>query len=150
MTINKRSKVSRRRGATTHGYGSMKKNRGAGHRGGRGKAGSGKRADVKKPSLGWKPRYFGKYGFTSKSRTKINAVNITYLDIHADKLVDQKLMSKDGDVYTVELSKLGYNKLLGNGTVKSKFKINTTYASKKAIEKIQAAGGEVIAAAQQE
>ena len=51
MVLNKRKKNSRMRGNTTHGYGSMKKNRGAGNRGGRGMAGSGKRADQKKPTI---------------------------------------------------------------------------------------------------
>ena len=51
MTYNKRKKNTRMRGGTTHGYGSMKKNRGAGNRGGRGNAGSGKRADSKKPKI---------------------------------------------------------------------------------------------------
>ena len=47
MPTNKRKKHTKMRAKTTHGYGSMKKNRGAGNRGGRGMAGSGKRADQK-------------------------------------------------------------------------------------------------------
>ena len=48
---NKVKKVRKFRGSHTHGYGSKKKHRGAGSRGGRGMAGSGKRADQKKPSI---------------------------------------------------------------------------------------------------
>ena len=51
MSVNKRKKNTRMRAKTTHGYGSMKKNRGAGNRGGRGMAGSGKRADQIKPTI---------------------------------------------------------------------------------------------------
>ena len=65
MTVNKRKKNSRQRGSQTHGWGAKKKHRSFGNRGGKGMAGSGKRADSKKPSL-WKERYFGKIGFKSK------------------------------------------------------------------------------------
>ena len=62
MPVNKRKKATRFRAKTTHGYGSMKKNRGAGNRGGRGMAGSGKRADQKKPTILklYGNEYFGK------------------------------------------------------------------------------------------
>ena len=62
MVVRKRKKNSRQHGSTTHGWGAMKKHRGAGNRGGRGLAGTGKRADQMKP-LHWKERYFGKLGF---------------------------------------------------------------------------------------
>ena len=51
MTVNRRKKVVKQRGSHTHGWGSKKKHRGAGNRGGRGMAGSGKRADQRKPSI---------------------------------------------------------------------------------------------------
>ncbi len=54
------------RAKTTHGYGSMKKNRGAGNRGGRGLAGTGKRGDANKQTYQANKKYFGKHGFTSK------------------------------------------------------------------------------------
>ena len=66
MTVNKRTKSSRDRGSKTHGCGSMKKRRGAGNRGGRGMAGTGKRADQNKPSIWKNKKYFGKYGFKKK------------------------------------------------------------------------------------
>ena len=58
MVVNKLKKKVKYRGSKTHGCGSMKKRRGAGHRGGRGAAGSGKRGDAKKPSI-WNEKYFG-------------------------------------------------------------------------------------------
>ena len=45
MSVNKTKKVGKYRGSKTHGGGHMKKRRGAGNRGGRGMAGTGKRAD---------------------------------------------------------------------------------------------------------
>ena len=143
MTVNKRKKSGRYRGSKTHGCGSMKKRRGAGNRGGRGNAGSGKRADSKKPSL-WNERYFGKFGFKSKSVTDIRPVNIEYLEANIEKLNGQNSITKENNVYSVDLEKLGFNKLLGSGKVLNKYRIKVSYASKKAIEKVKDGGGEVI------
>jgi len=145
MTINKRKKNTRQRGSKTHGWGAKKKHRGQGHRGGRGMAGTGKRADSKKPSI-WKDvKYFGKFGFVSKTpKLKINAVNIGFLERHINKFISENLVKKEEGVYFIELEKIGFNKLLGDGRVSMKFKIKTPYASKSAIEKVKEAGGEVI------
>lgn len=144
MTVNKRKKNTRQRGHKTHGWGAKKKHRGKGHQGGAGMAGSGKRADSKKPSL-WKERYFGKYGFVSKTpKAKINPINVGYIEEHLHKFISEKLVQKDNNIYSVDLQKLGYNKLLGDGKVSLKFKIKTPYASKSAVEKIKKAGGEVL------
>lgn len=144
MTFNKRKKNTRQRGSKTHGWGAKKKHRGKGHQGGAGMAGSGKRADSKKPSI-WKERYFGKFGFVSKTpKVKINSVNISYIEQHINKFVSKNLIAKENGFYSVELEKLGFNKLLGDGRVSVKFKIKTPYASKSAIEKVKYAGGEVI------
>jgi len=144
MTVNKRKKNTRLRGSKTHGWGAKKKHRGQGHRGGRGMAGTGKRADSKKPSI-WKERYFGKHGFVSKTpQIKINAVNISFIEQHLNKFISDGLIKKENGFYSVELGKLGFNKLLGDGKVSVKLKINTPYASQKAIEKIKESGGEVI------
>ena len=71
MVVNKSKKKLKYRGSKTHGCGSMKKRRGAGHRGGRGAAGSGKRGDAKKPSI-WGGRYFGKHGFINNPEHNID------------------------------------------------------------------------------
>ena|SRR3989338_1162043 len=144
MTVNKRKKNTRQRGHKTHGWGAKKKHRGKGHQGGAGMAGSGKRADSKKPSL-WKERYFGKYGFVSKTpKVKIKAVNVGFLETHINKFISANIARKDGDFCVVDLEKLGFNKLLGDGRVSMKFKINTPYASKLAVEKVKEAGGEIV------
>ena len=144
MTINRRKKNERQRGHSTHGWGSKKKHRGKGHQGGAGMAGTGKRADSKKPSIWKDEHYFGKFGFVSKTpKVKIHAVNIGFLEQHINHFISQKLIKKDDGVYLVELEKLGFNKLLGDGRVSMKFKIKTPYASASAIEKVKEAGGEV-------
>ena len=145
MTVNKRKKNTRFRGSKTHGWGAKKKHRGQGHRGGRGMAGTGKRADSKKPSIWKNLDYFGKHGFVSKTpKIKINAVNISFIEQHIEKFLSDNLIKKENGFYFIELEKLGYNKLLGDGRVSVKFKIQAPYASKTAIEKVKEAGGEVV------
>lgn len=123
----KRKKVQKYRGSKTHGCGSMKKRRGAGHRGGRGRSGSGKRGDQKKPSY-WKDKR--EKGFNSLMKRK---TTITLQDL-------MRHMEKN-KIDTINLSELGYDKLLGNGTVDRKVNITAKYATERAIEKVNDAGG---------
>ncbi len=137
MVVNKRTKFSRQRASHTHGWGSKKKHRGAGNRGGRGMAGTGKRGDQIK-TLIWKDKkYFGKHGFKKKGiKKEIRTINIDYIEENLNKF------QKEGDV--IDLNKHGYTKLLGKGNIKTKLKIKINNASKKAVEKIKKAGGDVI------
>ncbi len=137
MVVHKRKKVTKYRSHTTHGGGHRKKRRGAGSRGGRGNAGSGKRAGHKRFTFA---NYLGKKGFTSKSRSKVKAINLR--DVQT--LVIHEKAVKEGDTYLINLEKLGYNKLLGTGNVTFKLKVSVSSYSKRAEEKIKAAGGEII------
>lgn len=157
----KRKKNIRQRGAKTHGWGSMKKHRGAGNRGGRGNAGSGKRADQNKPSFwnskkpkraGQKPGqdYFGKHGFSSIHTHIITIINVKELDRMLPLWLAEKKVQKTGDTYTVDLGALGYEKLLGTGRITKKARVIVLQAAPKAIEKIAAAGGQVTVQASDE
>ena len=147
MVVNKRKKNSRQRGSHTHGWGAMKKHRGAGNRGGRGMAGTGKKGDAKKPSIWENKKYFGKYGFSKKGVINaVNPINLNYFEQKTEKLLADKLITKEGDVYVIDASKLGFNKILGCAKLTKKFKITADSFSKGAAEKIKAAGGEVIEA----
>jgi len=67
----KRNKRSRIRGRRTCGYGSRKKHRGKGSKGGKGMAGTGKRAGQKLTWLKkYMPDYLGKRGFISHKKLK--------------------------------------------------------------------------------
>ena len=136
MVDNKRKKVTRQRGNTWHGYGRGKAHhKGAGNRGGRGNAGSGKRGDAKKPSYQKANKnYFGKRGFDSKSRLSIIAINLCKL---------QDMIIKNNLVSPINLADLGFDKLLGSGKITTKLEVSCYFASAKAIEKIEAAGGKV-------
>ena len=134
MTTLKRKKNSRIRGSTTHGWGSMKKNRGAGNRGGVGNAGSGKRGDANKPSHWGDKNYFGMHGFKYKGvKVKIVAINISDLSKYSSKVGKTEL----------NLGDLGFNKLLGNGKATQAYTITVDYASANAIKKIEDAKGSV-------
>lgn len=144
MVTNKRKKNTRQRGSKTHGWGSMKKHRGFGNRGGKGMAGSGKRSDARKPST-WNAKYFGKFGFKKKNQgPRIKPFNFIYLEENINSLVKKKFVEKENDYYNVDAQKLGFNKLLSQGKITKKFRIKVSKASKQAIEKIKSASGEVI------
>ena len=145
MVVNKRKKNVRLRGSKTHGGGSKKKRRGSGHKGGAGMAGTGKRADTKKPSIWKNLDYFGKHGFYRHGqKEEINVINVSEIDEKADRLVKANIAVKTADSYDIDLAKLGYNKLLGSGKVTKKLKIKVEYASENAILSVKEAGGEVI------
>jgi len=126
--MRKRPKNSRQRATQTHGWGSKKKHRGAGNRGGRGNAGTGKRGDAKKPSFWNDKSYYKTKGFVS-NRKPIRTINISDLK----KFTETK----------IDLTKMGFNKLLGLGTPDRKYEILISDASQSAINKIQEAGGKV-------
>lgn len=142
MVVRKQKKVTKYRGSKTHGGGSMKKRRGAGHRGGRGRAGSGKRGDGKKPRY-WREE--ADKGFASHVEST-NTLNVGHVSSMVARLVEEgKATGKAGD-YTVDLQRLGVEKLLGGGKVEHKLTITVGSASEKAVEKVKAAGGSVAVA----
>ncbi|MEM3126901.1 MAG: uL15 family ribosomal protein [Candidatus Woesearchaeota archaeon] len=144
MTVRRNKKVRKLRGSKTHGWGAMKKHRGKGHRGGKGMSGTGKRGDQKKPSIWKKLNYFGKKGFAGKKKPFINSINIESLELNASKYILNNLATKEGDMIVIDVSKLGYNKVLGSGSLKTKMKIISPSFSEGAKEKIQQAGGQVV------
>lgn len=143
MAVNKRSKNSRQRGSKTHGGGSMKKRRGAGHRGGRGAAGSGKRGDAKKPSIWRAYPAKGKHGFTSHADSGNVTITIKHLEEHTKTLLEQGIVTMQGKAYTADLTKAGYDKLLATGNATKQWTITIDQATPAAIEKIKKAGGQV-------
>ena len=146
MTVNRRKKDVKFRGSHTHGWGSKKKHRGSGNRGGKGMAGTGKRADTKKPSI-WKEEYFGKHGFTHRDTVRHSAVNVEYLDQNIEKLVKLDVAKQQNNSFVVNIADLGFDKLLGKGKVTRKMMVTADYASSRAVEAVKEAGGEVIVAA---
>lgn len=144
MTINRQKKNVKQRGSKTHGYGSMKKHRGAGSRGGRGNAGSGKRGDVKKPSFLHQGRVMGRHGFSSPvTNKKVNTINLSLITQRINSYVESKEATKSKDGIKLDLTKMGYDKLLGTGIVTEKLNVTVLMASSRAVEKIESLGGKV-------
>ena len=143
MVTNQRPKFSRQRGTHTHGWGSKKKHRGAGNRGGRGNAGSGKRGDANKPSNWANKKYFGKHGFNKVNKKKIDTLNIKIIEDNMENYLSEGKAKKEGEFFVLNLADIGCDKLLATGKVTKKMKITACCASKSAVEKIQSIGGEV-------
>ncbi|MEK6928879.1 MAG: uL15m family ribosomal protein [Nanoarchaeota archaeon] len=137
MKIKKRRKSSRYAGSQTAKRGSKKRTRGSGNQGGKGWAGTGKRADQKKTlviKLTKGNNYFGK----SKALRRGNIP--PSLEVINVGTIEQRLSSFTSKEGFLDLS--GY-KILGDGDIKTKIKIKASAASKSAIEKIKKAGGEL-------
>ena len=134
MVVNKRKKNSRQKGSYTYGWGSKKKHRKAGNRGGRGMSGTGKRSDHKKTMILKKygHEYFGKFGFRRPQHTKIKIKTINLCDL-------EKLKETN-----IDLTNLGYDKLLGKGEITKKITVTINSCSKNAKEKIEKIGGQII------
>lgn len=126
-------KVRKQRGYRTHGWGSQKKHRGGGSRGGRGRGG------VEKHKRLWllkKGEKLGKSGFKSlqqrglkKSEKSINLRDVVKL------AADKK---------EINLLEHGYERVLGTGDIKKPLKVKARHFSAKAKDKIECAGGKVI------
>ena len=151
MTVKRRKKSVRNKGSRTCGQG--RTNRGAGNRGGRGRAGTGKKAKCKMPAKGtWTIQFFGKKGFKSKGlryETK-TVINLRQLEESLETFVKNKSAVVEKDVYSVNLTDLGIDKLLSAGKATKKLRLTVKSASKQAVEKVKAAGGEVILPAAKE
>ena len=129
-------------GSRTRGRG-HKKGRGAGLRGGRGNAGCHKTKRIMYERVG---RIWGAHGFKRPQTVVManNAINLKVIEESAAEWVGQGNASKKGKVLSIDLKKMGYDKLLGTGVPSQAYKITISAASAKAVEKVEAAGGEVI------
>lgn len=141
MVVNKRKKNTRTRGTRTGGWGLV--HRGSGQKGGVGRAGGGKKADCKKPSFG--PDEFGKRGFKSKGVIYPDVViSIRDIEDKIDNWQSQKLVEQKDGFIIVDLKKMGYTKLMSQGTLTHKLKIITRFASANTAEKLKEYGCELV------
>ncbi len=96
----------------------------------------------------YEPDYFGKKGFIPRSndlKQKINVINVGKLNELINKLsANQKLEKKESKAY-IDLDKLGYQKLLATGKIAQPVLVKVEMYSKKAAQKIQEAGGQIVA-----
>lgn len=117
-------------GTRRWGAGNIKNRRGAGDRGGVGKGGG-------KHKWSWTVVYaketIGKTGFKPWRKKILSEINLDSLSSRA--------IEAGGEKPTIELK--GY-KVLSNGTLSRPTVVKATSFSKKAMEKIKAAGGEAV------
>lgn len=70
-------------------------------------------------------------------------INVGRIDSMLDRMVSEgSVEQKDGKFY-IDLTNMGFDKLLGSGNVTHVLEIKVAKSSKSAIEKIEAAGGKV-------
>jgi len=137
----KRKKRSRLRGRKTCGYGSRKKHRGKGSRGGKGMAGTGKRADHHKTFiLKYMPGYFGKRGFKPIKKRELTKINLDEIEKKLDMFLQSGIAKRTPD--GIEINLQNY-KILGAGKLSSKFIVKAKAFSSQAKDKIEKAGGKI-------
>jgi large subunit ribosomal protein L15 len=137
------SRTKKFRGSRTHGRG-KKAGRGAGLRGGRGNAGLHKHKWIS--IVKYDPDYFGHHGFKRPQSVVYSKITMNLSEIEQalptfskDGFADQK-----GGKWTVDLTRMGVDKLLGSGRVKTPMAVKVAEASANAEKKLKAAGGELI------
>ncbi|HLF16174.1 MAG TPA: uL15m family ribosomal protein [Candidatus Thermoplasmatota archaeon] len=130
-------RAKRFRGNHTHGRG-KKAGRGAGLKGGRGRAGANKHRFLMLQITGGKhphmaARKWGRIGFKPKNSPPA-AVTLNVGD----------LTQRFPGVKEVDLTGAGYGKLLGSGRLAAPLTIKVEAASAGAVEKVKAAGGKLL------
>ncbi len=138
------SKKRRQRGSRTHGGGTHKNRRGAGHRGGRGAAGRAKHEFHNYGPL-------GKYGFKrpEDAQTEVLEVKVQKLDEDAALYAAEDLAEEDGDAYVIDARDVVDDgrdadvvKVLGGGQVRRELRVTADAFTAGAVELIEEAGGE--------
>ncbi len=130
-------KIRKQRGSRTCGWGQVRQHRSSGSRGGHGKAGIHKgRWNQNEPK--WQP----KVGFrcpTGRTRRTINLRDM-------GKLISASSEGEEAvaEVKTIDLTSLGYDKLLGAGSIRRPLRIKVNSASEIAVRKVSEVGGEVL------
>ncbi|MFH1631150.1 MAG: uL15m family ribosomal protein, partial [Candidatus Aenigmatarchaeota archaeon] len=128
VKIRKKRKVCQMRGQRWHGWGGKKKHRGAGSRGGKGRAGYHKHKYSYVVAID--PDHYGYKGFVPPGKyMKKKIINLDGLQ----KIVDKQKITE------IDLGGLGFTKLLSRGEIKTKITVKVddySMAAKKAIEKV--------------
>ncbi len=138
---HKERKTRKMRGSRTHGYGRIGQHRDAGSKGQRK---VGRHKHLWSYVTTHEPDYFGKHGFTSPQslKRKEKVINIAKLD-------EISALSTENGKTQVNLTSLGYTKLLGTGKITKPLTVTVPACSKIAEEKIKQAGGQVLTQSQE-
>jgi len=126
-------KVRKLRGSRTHGWGQVGQHRKSGQKGGTGKAG------LHKHKWSWTVKYapdhFSRDSLAPKRGSKPNKwINVGQLEA----------LTRSQNSSEINLTELGYEKLLGGGRLKTPIKVIVKSFTQQAKSKIEAAGGQLI------
>jgi large subunit ribosomal protein L15 len=140
---HKLRKIRKTRGSRTQGYGRIGQHRDSGSKGHRK---VGRHKHLWSYVTTYEPNYFGKHGFTSPQslHKNTNVINLAKLEA-----LTTKITTKEGETPTIDLTSLGYAKLLGTGKLTKPLTIKVQSCSKTAAEKIKQAGGKLLTASQE-
>ncbi len=132
---HKLRKIRKFRGSRTVGYGRIGQHRDSGSKGHRK---VGRHKHLWSYVVTHEPDYFGKSGFTSPKslHTRVNPINLIKLEELAQTSQQEKPQ--------IDLTALGYTKLLGSGKITRALTVQVPSYSKLAAEKIKKAGGELV------
>ena len=136
-------KVRTLRGSRTYGWGRSGQHRAGGGQGGHGKAGWKRHKWSSVIRYGWT---ISERGFKSTNHRIDRTINIGQLRLKMDRLVSEGYAKQSNGKLEVDLGRAGYDKLLGDGHVKTDqpLRVLVGKSSEKATAKIGEAGGEVI------
>ncbi|MFX1285470.1 MAG: uL15 family ribosomal protein [Promethearchaeota archaeon] len=139
MAIRKKKKVRKQRGSRTYGYGRISGgHRKSGSRGGKGNAGIKDHHRIGRIS----ELIRNKKGFnTPNIPSSYLSINVGDIDEQLDLLLTKNIAIKEGSIIKIDITKLGYSKVIGKGSVKHPFHLYAKKITTKAQEKIEAAGG---------
>ena len=129
----RKKKSRKQRGSRYCGWGQVGQHRGSGGRGGVGKAGGRKHFWIR--TIKYTPeRYVHKGFLPTQGLTQTNTINVGELE-HLLLGTEQEIL---------DLTSLGFEKLLGRGQVRIPIKIKIPSYSIKALEKIESSGGSIL------
>ena len=131
-------KSRRQRGSRYCGWGQIGQHRQSGSRGGVGQAGKHKHFWIR--TVIEEPDHFGHSQNTSYNKNIVKK----WLNLRDLESIYEQNKENLKEKNILDLSSLGYDKLLGSGNLKTKLSIKIQSVSKNALTKIQAIGGNVI------
>jgi len=137
-------KIRKKRGSRRGGGGRVGQHRKSGQKGGKGRAGGHKHFWTY--VVKYEPDRFGKHGFKSpkSKRLRINEINVGELEALLYKLYPAEKLLKASEPLEVDLGEHGYNRLLGKGRIAIPVIVKVESCTRRALEKVEAAGGKVV------
>ena len=143
---HKLKKWRKQRGSRYCGWGQVGQHRKGGMRGGKGKAGGRKHFWIR--TVKYEPDRYKSIGFKPPSSLKPrpDVINVGELKDIAVNVHGFETIAAGTEGLTLDLGSLGINKLLGRGRIGVPYNVKVSEYSSRALEKLEAAGGQIIEA----